>query len=279
VNIKSRKGRAANAHVSRREKDLFDNFSDMTYIEEKFHEYVSRYKYVKADRFLILKALDFARLAHDGQKREEGVPYITHPIRVANVLLHELSQMESDMVCTALLHDVIEDCSITTKELKNNFNDPIAHMVKILSKDPRIENHRQVYYEGILHSNDEIKLIKVCDPGYLVKPFSPNELLIHVDCALAQARRRRREQGISDESLAAANQRAGEMISRPVATYVVSAATRHCSCLTVPLAKLPIPMILPTKPNAHDVLGASGGPRGRTVRSRERLYLLAPGPG
>ena len=47
--------------------------------------------------------------------------------------------------------------------------------------------------------------------GYLVKPFSPNELLIHVDYALARARGRRREQDLSDESLAAADRRAAEM--------------------------------------------------------------------
>lgn len=163
MNTKSRKTRTVTSHQSRREKDLFERFSDMGYLENKFQEYVSRYKYVKSDRFLILKALDFARLAHDGQKRDEGTPYIAHPIRVACVLLHELSHMESKLVCTALLHDVIEDCNITTRELKNNFNDEIAMMVKVLSKDPRIENHKRIYYENIVNASDEIKLVKVCD--------------------------------------------------------------------------------------------------------------------
>lgn len=163
MNIKPRKARLVNAHQSRRERDLFDRFSDLPYVEEKFHEYLGRYKYPKSERLLILKALDFARLAHDGQERDEGVPYITHPIRVANLLLHELSQMDADMICTALLHDVIEDCRISTRELKNNFNDAIASMVKTLSKDPRIENHQKVYYDGIVQSNDKTKLIKLCD--------------------------------------------------------------------------------------------------------------------
>jgi GTP pyrophosphokinase len=148
---------------SRREKDLFDNFADLEYLESRFHEYLGRYKYSRSHRLLILKALDFARLAHNGQERDEGIPYITHPVRVANILLHEVAQMESDLVCTALLHDVIEDCAITTRELKNNFNDHVAHMVKVLSKDPRVENHKRVYYEGILHATDDIKLVKICD--------------------------------------------------------------------------------------------------------------------
>ncbi|NUM80148.1 bifunctional (p)ppGpp synthetase/guanosine-3',5'-bis(diphosphate) 3'-pyrophosphohydrolase [bacterium] len=156
-------GKAAVVTTSRRDTNLFDKFADLDYLEAKFGEYMSRYKLPKMEKFLIRKALDFAKLAHNGQQRDEGVPYITHPIRVANILMDEVAVIKGDMICAALLHDVIEDCDITLRELKNNFNDRIAQMVKTLSKDPSLENHKKVYYETIVKADDEVKLIKVCD--------------------------------------------------------------------------------------------------------------------
>ncbi len=148
---------------TRKDAEFFDKFNDMEYIEKKFHEYIGRYKFQKSEKLMIRKALDFAKLAHNGQTRDEGTPYIMHPIRVANILMDEVSSMKSDMICAALLHDVIEDCHITMKELKNNFNEIIAQMVKILTKDPSIENHKRVYYENIMNSTEPVKLLKVCD--------------------------------------------------------------------------------------------------------------------
>lgn len=160
---KSKSGGKSSVTTTRRDADLFDKFADLSYLESKFGEYISRYKLSKPEKFLIFKALDFAKLAHNGQLRDEGVPYITHPIRVANILMDEMAVMKGDVICTALLHDVIEDCDITLRELKNNFNDRIAQMVKTLSKDPSLENHKKVYYETIVKADDEVKLIKVCD--------------------------------------------------------------------------------------------------------------------
>ena len=164
MEAKDRKtGRKAQAPQTRKDAEFFENFNDVEFIEKKFHEYMARYKFQKTERLMMRKALDFARLAHNGQKRDEGTPYITHPIRVANILMDEVSSMKSEMICAALLHDVIEDCNITMKELKNNFNDVIAHMVKLLTKDPSIENHKRVYYENIMHASDQVRLLKVCD--------------------------------------------------------------------------------------------------------------------
>lgn len=135
----------------------------MGYLEQKFHQYVQRYKFTRSEKLLIQKALDFATLAHNGQKRLEGSPYVTHPIRVASVILHEIAVMKCDVICAALLHDVIEDCSITLRELRNNFNDRIAQMVKTLSVDPRLENAKAVYYQGIVHADEDVRLLKLCD--------------------------------------------------------------------------------------------------------------------
>lgn len=148
---------------TRKDTEFFEHFNSYEFVENKFHEYVARYKFQKPEKLMIRKALDFAKLAHNGQTRDEGTPYIMHPIRVANILMDEVSTMKSDMICASLLHDVIEDCDITMKELKNNFNETIAQMVKLLTKDPSIENHKKVYYENIMNSTDQVKLLKVCD--------------------------------------------------------------------------------------------------------------------
>jgi len=153
----------AGSAPTRRDAELFEKFMEPGYVESKFTEYLGRYKFPKPEKFLIIKALDFARLAHNGQKRDEGTPYIIHPVRVANILMHEIAQMKGDVICTALLHDVIEDCDITMKELRNNFNDHIAQMVKTLSKDTALENHKRVYFESILKAESDVKLIKICD--------------------------------------------------------------------------------------------------------------------
>lgn len=135
----------------------------MEFVEARFHAYTARYKFQKSEKLMMRKALDFAKLAHNGQKRDEGTPYIMHPLRVANILMDEVAAMKADLICTALLHDVIEDCGITMKELKNNFNEAIAQMVKLLTKDPSVENHKRVYIETIMNSGDSVKLVKVCD--------------------------------------------------------------------------------------------------------------------
>lgn len=148
---------------TRKDSEFFDKFTDMEFVESKFHAYLARYKFQKSEKLMMRKALDFAKLAHNGQKRDEGTPYIMHPIRVANILMDEVAAMKADMICAALLHDVIEDCGITMKELKNNFNESIAQMVKLLTKDLSIENHKRVYVETIMNSGDNVKLLKVCD--------------------------------------------------------------------------------------------------------------------
>lgn len=155
--------RKASTPQTRKDTEFFDKFNDADYVEMKFHAYMARYKFQKSEKLMMRKALDFAKLAHNGQKRDEGTPYIMHPMRVANILMDEVAVMKPDMICTALLHDVIEDCGITMKELKNNFNESIAQMVKLLTKDPSVENHNRVYVESIMNAGDPVRLLKVCD--------------------------------------------------------------------------------------------------------------------
>jgi GTP diphosphokinase / guanosine-3',5'-bis(diphosphate) 3'-diphosphatase len=79
-------------------------------------------------------AYDVAERAHAGQVRDEGTAYIVHPIRVAVSLVDELKIDSPKLICSALLHDVIEDSPITREEIAAMFDEEIARIVWLLTK-------------------------------------------------------------------------------------------------------------------------------------------------
>ena len=85
----------------------------------------------------IQKAYSFAFYAHAGQKRKDGSDYITHPVAVTEILL-EL-KMDPDSVCSALMHDVLEDCNVQKNNLAKILGDDVAHIVDGVSKIGKIE--------------------------------------------------------------------------------------------------------------------------------------------
>ncbi len=84
----------------------------------------------------IISAYDFAAEAHKGQKRSSGQDYIIHPLAVAYILL-ELG-MDTDTICAALLHDVVEDTDATLDDLKRRFGQDVANLVDGVTKLSKI---------------------------------------------------------------------------------------------------------------------------------------------
>ena len=82
-------------------------------------------------------AIEFSRAAHQGQMRQSGDPYISHPIAVARILtpLH----IDVQAIIAALLHDVVEDTDVTTGQIADKFGKPVAELVDGLSKLDRIQ--------------------------------------------------------------------------------------------------------------------------------------------
>jgi len=82
-------------------------------------------------------AIEFSRAAHQGQMRQSGDPYISHPIAVARILtpLH----IDAQAIIAALLHDVVEDTDVTTEQVAGKFGKPVAELVDGLSKLDRIQ--------------------------------------------------------------------------------------------------------------------------------------------
>jgi GTP pyrophosphokinase len=82
-------------------------------------------------------AFQFSEQAHEGQFRQSGEPYVSHPLAVANILAQW--HLDSQALTAALLHDVMEDTSVTKTEISRNFGKPVAELVDGVSKLDRIE--------------------------------------------------------------------------------------------------------------------------------------------
>jgi GTP pyrophosphokinase len=91
-----------------------------------------RLHHPKADIALIERAYTAAELAHRGQKRRSGEPYITHPVAVAQILA-DLG-IGSKTIAAALLHDTVEDTSYELDTLRHEFGDEIAMLVDGVTK-------------------------------------------------------------------------------------------------------------------------------------------------
>ena len=119
---------------------------------------------------IITKAFHFANQAHKGVRRLSGEPYIMHPIAVAQIACEEMG-LGSTSICSALLHDVVEDTDYTVEDIENIFGTKIAQIVDGLTKisggifgdkaSVQAENFKKL----LLTMSDDIRviLIKICD--------------------------------------------------------------------------------------------------------------------
>ena len=91
----------------------------------------------RSDVSLIGEAYGIAFSAHETQKRDNGEPYITHPLAVATILAGY--RLDSSSIITALLHDVIEDTSVTLASVQKKFGSEVAGLVDGVTKLTRLE--------------------------------------------------------------------------------------------------------------------------------------------
>ena len=119
---------------------------------------------------LITHAFNFAHKAHYGVRRLSGEPYIMHPLAVARICVREIG-LGSTSICSALLHDVVEDTDYTVEDIAGLFGDKIAQIVNGLTKisggvfgdqaSEQAENFRRL----LLTINEDIRvvLVKIAD--------------------------------------------------------------------------------------------------------------------
>jgi guanosine-3',5'-bis(diphosphate) 3'-pyrophosphohydrolase len=98
--------------------------------------------YLKPEDVVQLQdAYQFSEMAHQGQFRKSGDPYISHPIAVAKILTQW--HLDSQALTAALLHDVMEDTAVTKNEISDKFGKHVADLVDGVSKLDRIESQTQ----------------------------------------------------------------------------------------------------------------------------------------
>ena len=100
------------------------------------------------------KALKLAYEAHHGQVDKGGVPYIFHPIHLAE-------QMEDETaVCAALLHDIVEDTSVTLERLPREFPREVVEAVRLLTREKGTDYFD---YVGAIRQNPVARAVKRAD--------------------------------------------------------------------------------------------------------------------
>lgn len=103
---------------------------------------------------LTRKAMNIAYNAHMGQFDKAGIPYIYHPIHVAE-------QMNDEVTCVAaLLHDVVEDTDITFEDLEKEFSKEVIDVLKLLTHDKNID---YMDYIRKIKTNETAVKVKIVD--------------------------------------------------------------------------------------------------------------------
>ena len=90
----------------------------------------------------IFRAYQLGALAHQGQVRNSGEAYITHPLAVAEILADQ--RMDGEALCAAILHDALEDTALPRSFIADTFGESVAEMVEGVTKLDKIQfNNRQ----------------------------------------------------------------------------------------------------------------------------------------
>ena len=144
-----------------------------------FAALVSKLDYLSpSDIERVRQAYKFADMAHLGQIRNSGEPYITHPIAVAAACADW--KLDAQALMAALLHDVMEDCSVTKTELIEPFGSPVAELVDGLTKLDRLqfstreETQAESFRKMLLAMARDVRviLIKLADRSHNMRTLS-----------------------------------------------------------------------------------------------------------
>jgi (p)ppGpp synthase/HD superfamily hydrolase len=120
---------------------------------------------------LVRRAYAFAEAAHRGQRHKDDRAFIAHPVYVARLLAAR--GYDDEVVAAALLHDVVEDTTVTLDEIRERFGPRVAQLVACVTEDPELPaaERKRAYREGLRRSPDAARAIcaadKVCNASDL----------------------------------------------------------------------------------------------------------------
>ena len=121
-----------------------------------------------------IKVVAYAADKHRNQRRKdaEASPYINHPIALANVLANEGGIVNMDVLCAAVLHDILEDIPTTKEEfealeadMRSQFGDAITDIVREVTDDKDLNKdvRKQLQIDHAPHISIEAKMVKLAD--------------------------------------------------------------------------------------------------------------------
>lgn len=149
--------------------------------------------YYQRDYDKIMAAFEYAAKAHKGQLRASGSEYITHPLQVADILI-DLG-LDVDAVCAGLLHDTVEDTSVSDDDIRKKFGGEIADLVKGVTKleklhfnnaeEEQAENIRKMFFA--MAKDIRVLFIKLADRLHNMRSLQ----YLPVDRQLAMAKETR----------------------------------------------------------------------------------------
>ena len=123
--------------------------------------------FTEAQDSLVRRAYAFAEAAHRGQRRKDGRAFIAHPVRVARLLAAR--GYDEEVLAAALLHDVVEDTSVTLGDLRELFGARVAELVACVTENPELPagERKRAYRESVRSSSHAARAIcaadKVCN--------------------------------------------------------------------------------------------------------------------
>jgi guanosine-3',5'-bis(diphosphate) 3'-pyrophosphohydrolase len=137
---------------------------------------------------LIEKAYKFACIAHEGQKRSSGEPFVIHPLQVAYILAE--MEMDTATVVAGMLHDTVEDSSFTYENTLKNFGEEIANLVDGVTKLAKIPytNKQEIQAENLrkmflaMSKDIRVIIIKLADRLHNMRTlkYKPREKQIEI---------------------------------------------------------------------------------------------------
>lgn len=143
-------------------------FNNLSFQKKFFLQFVSQQE--KGVQIMLCRAFRIAEHAHQGQVRDEGVCYLIHPLRTANIILSELGLNDPELISAALLHDVVEDSAVSLENIKNLFTEKTAQLVKNLTRErPNNETEEQKKinkvkkFEELMQADFHTRLTKCAD--------------------------------------------------------------------------------------------------------------------
>jgi (p)ppGpp synthase/HD superfamily hydrolase len=135
----------------------------------------------QTDDTLVRRAYAFAEAAHRGQRRKDGCAFIAHPVRVARLLAGR--GYDEEVLAAALLHDVVEDTSVSLKEVRDRFGSRVAELVACVTENRELPlgERKRAYRDRLRRSSQAARAIcaadKVCNLADLREAAGDEQVL------------------------------------------------------------------------------------------------------